>query len=54
MAAAIIYVLSVITIPLIYDAEDLGGKYRFLMLGLGTYVFVWAMIWIALYTLYPY
>lgn len=37
-----------------FSEEELKGKYRRVILGLGTYIFIWALTWILLYTLKPY
>ncbi|MBS7650778.1 MAG: hypothetical protein QXL25_06480 [Candidatus Bathyarchaeia archaeon] len=54
--AALIYLLSVIVFKNIlrYGEVELQGKYKVTILGLGTYIFTWAAIWILLYTLNPY
>ncbi|MBS7654958.1 hypothetical protein KEJ50_00410 [Candidatus Bathyarchaeota archaeon] len=53
---AIIYVISygIVRGVLRFSEGDLKGKYKGTILGLGTYVFVWALTWILLYTLKPY
>jgi len=37
-----------------YGEPELKGKYRSLSLGSGTFIFVWAAVWILLFTLSPY
>ncbi|MEM3005067.1 MAG: hypothetical protein QXO25_05135 [Candidatus Bathyarchaeia archaeon] len=53
--AAFIYLLSVIVVRrLYYGVKELQTGHKTVMLGLGTYIFTWATIWIFLYTLRPY
>jgi len=51
-----IYILSYLFVRYVlhYGEGELKGKYKSVMLGLGTYVFVWAASWVLLYTLFPY
>jgi len=51
-----IYVLSYLFVRYVlrYGEVELKGKYKSVMLGLGTYVFVWASSWVLLYTLFSY
>jgi len=51
-----IYILSYLYVRYVlhYGEGELKGKYKPVMLGLGTYVFVWAACWVLLYTLFPY
>ena len=37
-----------------YTEEELKGRNKSVLLGVGTYIFLWAATWIFLYTLYPY
>ncbi|MFH0849248.1 MAG: hypothetical protein V1857_07080 [archaeon] len=37
-----------------YGDEKLKGKYRTISLGSGTFAFVWASLWILLFTVSPY
>lgn len=37
-----------------YGEGQLKGKYRSVSLGSGTFIFVWAAVWILLFTLSPY
>jgi len=37
-----------------YGETELKGKNKAVTLGVGTYIFTWAVTWILLYTLYPY
>jgi hypothetical protein len=37
-----------------YGEAELKGKNKAVMIGIGTYIFVWAATWILLYTLNPY
>ncbi|MEM2122614.1 MAG: hypothetical protein QXE79_03155 [Candidatus Bathyarchaeia archaeon] len=37
-----------------YGEVELKGKNKAVMIGIGTYIFVWAATWILLYTLNPY
>ena len=53
--AALLYLLSIMVVRRVYFNEkslQTGGKT--VILGLGTYIFAWASIWIFLYTLMPY
>ncbi|MBS7623120.1 hypothetical protein KEJ39_05530 [Candidatus Bathyarchaeota archaeon] len=53
--AAFIYLLTVIVVRrLYYSVKELQTGRKTVMLGLGTYIFTWATIWIFLYTLRPY
>jgi len=54
--ALAVYVASyfLIRYGLKYGEVELKGKQRAVMLGSGTFVFVWAAIWILLFTLHPY
>lgn len=54
--ALLIYVASSIlyTYGMGYGEEKLKGKYKSVSLGSGTFVFVWATLWILLFTLQPY
>jgi hypothetical protein len=53
---AVIYAISygIVNGVFHFSEEDLKGKYRRVTLGLGTYIFIWALTWILLYTLNPY
>lgn len=53
---AVIYVISygIVRGVFRFSEADLKGKYRRTILGLGTYIFIWALTWILLYTLKPY
>lgn len=55
-AAFVIYAASFLAFRygLKYSEEQLKGKYRSASLGSGTFIFVWAAIWILLFTLSPY
>jgi len=37
-----------------FGEVQLKGKYRSISLGSGTFIFVWAAVWIILFTLSPY
>ena len=37
-----------------FGETELKGKYKTVTLGIGTYIFTWALVWILLFTLYPY
>ena len=37
-----------------YGQKELKGKNMAVMVGIGTYIFTWAAMWILLYTLMPY
>jgi len=37
-----------------YGETELKGKNKIVMIGIGTYIFVWAATWVFLYTLKPY
>ncbi|MCW4032089.1 MAG: hypothetical protein NWF08_01700 [Candidatus Bathyarchaeota archaeon] len=52
----IFYMISYIVFRNIlhYGEEELKGKHKVLTLGVGTCIFIWAALWILLYTLYPY
>jgi hypothetical protein len=56
IAALLIYVVSCFLFKygFNYGEAELKGKQRVVSLGSGTYVFVWAAVWILLYTLSPY
>ncbi|MGQ9542558.1 MAG: hypothetical protein ACUVTM_00505 [Candidatus Bathyarchaeia archaeon] len=56
MLAASIYILSIVLFKNIlrYGEGDLQGRHKVTILGLGTYIFTWAAVWILLYTLNPY
>ena len=53
---AMIYIISygVVRGGFRYGDKELKGRRRRVILGLGTYIFLWALIWILLYTLKPY
>jgi hypothetical protein len=53
---AIVYMISygIVKGVFRFSEEELKGKYRRAILGLGTYIFIWALTWILLYTLKPY
>jgi len=55
-AAFVVYVASyfLVRYGLGYGEVELKGKQRAVMLGSGTFVFVWAAVWMLLFTLYPY
>jgi len=54
--AFVIYVASFLLFRygLKYGEGQLKGKYRSASLGSGTFIFVWAAIWMLLFTLSPY
>ena len=53
--AVFLYLVSVIVIKnLRYGEEELSVGRKRLTLGIGTYIFTWAFIWILLYTLWTY
>jgi len=54
--ALIVYVASYFLVKygLRYGEVELKGKQRAVILGSGTFVFVWAAAWMLLFTLYPY
>lgn len=53
---AIIYIISYVIVRggFRYGDKELKGRYRRAILGLGTYIFLWALTWILMYTLKPY
>ena len=54
--ALAIYIVSSIFYQygLRYGEEQMKGKYRTVSLGSGTFAFVWASLWILLFTVRPY
>jgi hypothetical protein len=56
MFVAIVYIVSYLIVRhgLKYGEAELKGKHKAATLGIGTYIFMWALSWILLYTLYPY
>jgi len=52
----VVYIISYLTVRngLKYGETELKGKHKAATLGVGTYIFTWAIVWILLYTLYPY
>jgi hypothetical protein len=53
--AALLYLLSITVVRRrYYDRPELQTGHKAVMLGVGTYVFTWAALWIFLYTLNPY
>ena len=52
----VVYIISYLIVKhgLKYGETELKGKHKAATLGVGTYIFAWAVIWILLYTLYPY
>jgi hypothetical protein len=56
LVALLIYALSCFLFQygFKYGEAALKGKQRVVTLGSGTFIFVWAAIWILLYTLSPY
>jgi hypothetical protein len=52
----VVYVISYMIVRhgLKYGETELKGKHKAATLGIGTYIFTWAIVWILLYTLYPY
>ncbi len=54
--ALIVYAASYLLVRygLGYGEAALKGKQRAVMLGSGTFVFVWAAVWMLLFTLHPY
>jgi len=53
--AAFLYLLTLIVVRrLYYGAKELQTGHKTVILGLGTYIFTWATIWIFLYTIRPY
>jgi hypothetical protein len=53
--AAFLYLLSIMVVRRLYFSEkSLQTGNKTVILGLGTYIFAWAAIWIFLYTLMPY
>lgn len=56
LVALLIYALSCFLFQygFKYGEVELKGKQRVVTLGSGTFIFVWAAIWILLYTLSPY
>jgi len=51
-----VYVISylIVRYGLRFGETELKGKHKAATLGIGTYIFTWAIVWILLYTLYPY
>lgn len=56
IVALLIYILSCLLFQygFNYGEAELKGKQRVVTLGSGTFVFIWAAVWILLYTLSPY
>jgi len=56
VAMIVVYVFSylIVRYGLRYSETDLKGKNKAITLGIGTYIFSWAIVWVLLYTLYPY
>lgn len=52
--AAGIYLASCAWVKYGHSNADLGGKYKYLTIAVGTYVFVWAASWVFLFTLWRY
>jgi hypothetical protein len=53
--AVFLYLLSIMVVRRLYFSEkSLQTGHKTVILGLGTYIFTWAAIWIFLYTLMPY
>ncbi|MBS7645898.1 MAG: hypothetical protein QXR65_05550 [Candidatus Bathyarchaeia archaeon] len=52
----LLYIVSyyVVRYGLRYGEAELKGRNKAVMIGIGTYIFVWAATWILLYTLNPY
>ncbi len=53
---ALFYILSyyLVRYGFKYGEAELKGKNKIVMIGIGTYIFIWAATWILLYTLNPY
>jgi len=51
-----VYIVSYLMVRygLKYGEVELKGRHKVATLGIGTYIFTWAVVWILLYTLYPY
>ncbi len=54
MIAVYVFSYLVVRYGLRYSQADLKGKNKAVTLGVGTYIFTWAALWVLLYTLYPY
>ena len=54
MVAVYLFSYLVVRYVLKYGETELKGKHKAVTLGVGTYIFIWAAMWIFLYTLYPY
>jgi len=54
LIAAAIYAVSCAWVRFVHTEAELGGKHKFLSIGVGTYVFTWAAVWVFLYTLWRY
>jgi len=56
VAAAVIYAVSCLIVKFVfrYGETELKGKYKYVTVGVGTYIFGWVFIWILLYTVFPY
>ncbi|MEM2901722.1 MAG: hypothetical protein QXO32_03195 [Candidatus Bathyarchaeia archaeon] len=52
----LVYVISYLIVKhgFRYGEKELKGKYKTVMIGIGTYIFTWAATWILLYSLSPY
>jgi hypothetical protein len=52
----LVYILSYLVVKhgFRYGEKELKGKYKTVMVGIGTYIFTWAATWILLYSLNPY
>ncbi|MEM3522530.1 MAG: hypothetical protein QXD78_05785 [Candidatus Bathyarchaeia archaeon] len=52
----LLYLLSCIFVKygLKLGKKELKGEYKFISIGIGIFIITWALIWIALYTLFPY
>lgn len=51
-----IFIISYLIVKygLKYGEKELKGKNKTVMIGIGTYIFIWALCWILLYTLFSY
>ena len=52
----IMYIFSYLVVKhgLKYGEKELKGRNKTVMIGIGTYIFIWALVWILLNTLHTY
>jgi hypothetical protein len=56
LLAILLYLFSCIFVKygLKLGEKELKGKYKFISIGIGIFIMTWALVWIILYTLFPY